>query len=126
MSLNITFGNGKTYSVYDDTVIFPSNDVNVRNRMEIHMSEQIISLNDFITLMSDENATMTMRHVKTDTLNNVIYDNTYTYYILLAEIGKRRCDIVDVKTGTVRSAYHLVAVLEQPTAVEQELREIKK
>lgn len=124
--LMITFANGKTYPVHEDTTIYPSGNRNIRNRMEIHIAEDKITFDNFIALVSDEKATMTMRHTMTDDANKIIYDHTYTYYIALAEVGKRRCDVVNVETGEVRSEYHLVAVLEQLTETEQKLRELEK
>lgn len=124
MALKITFGNGKTYEVHNDTIVMPSGVANVRSRMEIHMAENAMKMDDFIALLSNEDNTMTMRHVKTDDEGKVIYDFTYTYYIAVSEIGKKRCDVVNVQTGEASSEYHLVAVMEQLTYQEQKLKEL--
>ena len=124
MALNITFANGKTYEVLDNTVIYPSGSSNVHSRMEIHMAEDVMDLDSFVALMGDENATMTQRHVKTDDEGKVLYDYTYTYYIAVSEVGKKRCEVVNTQTGEVVSEYHLVAILEQLTYTEQKLREL--
>lgn len=124
MALKITFGNGKTYEVHNDTIVMPSGVANVRSRMEIHMAEDVMGVDEFINLMSDENNTMTMRHVATNDNGDVLYDFTYTYYIAVSQIGKKRCDVVDTQTGEASSEYHLVAVMEQLTYQEQKLKEL--
>lgn len=124
--LRITFANNITYTVHEDTVVYPWGGVNTRNKMEIHMPEEAMSLEDFIALVSNENNTVTMRHVSIDDRGKVVYDNTYQYYTVLAEVGKRRCDMIDLETGEVTSAFHLVAVLEQLSQTERKLLELTK
>lgn len=123
--LQLTFNNGLTFPIHDDTVIYSAVNINSRSKMAIHIPESVMLLDDFIALVSDENATMHMTISEIDENHNLVRETPYVYYIALAEVGKRRCDVIDVQTGAVISEYHLVAVLEQLTATEQKLRELE-
>ena len=123
MSLKIYMVGGE-YNALDDTIAYPSDSAQLRSRMEIHMAENEMSLDSFVKLMSNEEKTKTIRVVKRNNDNIVEYDNTYTYYIVPREIGKKMVDVVDHETGAARSEHHLVAVLEQLTYTEQKLYEM--
>ena len=126
MALNIYLG-GKEYAALDNTTVYPSSSANQRSRMEIHMAEDAMELEEFVALMGNEANTMNIRlegyHM--DEGEKVVdYDTAYTYFIVVSEVGKKRVDAVDNATGAVASEYHLVAVLEQLTYTEQKLHEL--
>ena len=126
MALNIIFG-GKQYAALENTTVYPSGNANVRSRMEIHMAEDAMALEAFVALVSDEANTMNIRLVGWRDVEGspvVDYDTAYTYFVIVSEVGKKRVDTVDNATGAVTSEYHLVAVLEQLTYIEQQLHKL--
>lgn len=127
MALNIIFG-GKEYAALDNTTVYPSGSANTRSRMEVHMAEDAMELDAFVALMSNEANTMNIRLVgyhEDETAGVVVdYDTAYTYFVVVSEVGKKRVDAVDNATGAVASEFHLVAVLEQLTYIEQKLHEL--
>lgn len=120
MALKIKLANGKDYEILDNTTVFPSGNTAVRSRMEIHMAEDAMTLDAFVALFSDDAKTKTIHIINEEQGTDI----TYTWYIAVSEIGKKRVDTVNHETGEVVSNLHLVAVLEQLTYIEQKLYEM--
>lgn len=127
MALTIILG-GREYAAHTDTTVYPSGSPNIRSRMELHMAEDAMSLEEFAALMGDETNTMTIRlvgyHENESGEKVTDYDTAYSSYTYLSQVGKKRVQAVDNATGAVSEEYHLVAVLEQLTYTEQKLRQL--
>lgn len=124
MEIKVFLANNTEYSALEDTLVYPSGVSNVRNHMEIHFSDDSMSVEDFVALMSNPENLSTIRVVKSNDNGGVEYDNTYTHYVIPKVVGKKRIDKVDNNTAVVTSEYHLVAVIEQLTYIEQKLAEL--
>lgn len=120
MALKIKLADSKEYEILTETTVFPSGTTAVRSRMEIHMSEDAMALDDFVALFSDNEKTKTMHIINEEQGTDI----AYTWYIVVSEIGKKRVDTVNHGTGAVGSELHLVAVMEQLTYTEQKLYEM--
>ena len=126
MALTIILG-GREYAAHTDTTVYPSGNPGIRSRMEIHMPEGTMDLEDFALLMGDEAVTETIRLVgshEEEGVTVVDYDTAYSNFTFLSEVGKKRIDTVEVQSGEAETQYHLVAVLEQLTYTEQKLRSL--
>ena len=127
MALAIIFG-GREYAAHTDTTVYPSGSPNIRSRMEVHMPEDAMSLEQFASFMADEANTAAIRLVGYHEDENgekvIDYDTAYSSFVYLAEVGKKRAQAVDNTTGAITEEYHLVAVLEQLTYTEQKLRRL--
>ena len=119
--LKIKFADGTEKEILQDTTVYPSGSSSVRSKMEIHMPESAMALLVFESLMSDKEKTKEIRIVETAEDGSIIREETYRHYTLLAYVGKRRVGTVSYIDGTTASATHLVAELEQPTYIEQQL-----
>ena len=117
MALKIKLADNKEYQILTETTVFPSGNTAVRSRMEIRMAEGAMPLDDFVALFSDGEKTKTMHIINEEQETDI----TYTWYIAVSEIGKKRVDTVNHETGEVVSGLQLVAVVEQLTYIEQKL-----
>ena len=55
--LKITLENGSAYEVLHETACYPSMSTTARSYLEIHMSADAMTLDEFYTLMTDSEAT---------------------------------------------------------------------
>ena len=55
--LKITLENGSAYEVLSDTACYPSMSTTTRSYLEVHMSEDAMTLDEFYALMTDSEAT---------------------------------------------------------------------
>lgn len=122
--LKIKFADGTEKEILQSTTVYPSGSSSVRSKMEIHMSEYAMSFVDFESLMSDSEKTKELHIIETDMYGSIVRENVYSSYILPAQIGKQRVDIIDYEDGQVNSEMHLVAELEQLTYIEQQLNKL--
>ena len=135
--LTIKFADNSEYAIHEDTTVYPSGNSTVRSRMEIHMAGDAMSLADFEALVTDAEKTETIRIIRTELekrtneatgeesqIEVVVSDIAYTAYTEVARRGKDRVDVTDHATGVTTSETHLVAVLEQLTYMEQQLRKL--
>ncbi|MBR0341014.1 MAG: hypothetical protein IJH64_01940 [Oscillospiraceae bacterium] len=121
-----TFLDGTQYEVLDNTTVYPSGSPMIRSHMELHMAEDAMTIEEFETLLSDENKTRTITFTMiNDETEEVIFQNTYSYYVVLAEVGKKIVETVSTETGQTLKEKHLVARLEQLTDTEQQLRDLE-
>ena len=67
--LKITLENGSAYEVLSDTACYPSMSTTTRSYLEVHMSEDAMTLDEFYALMTDSEAT------KKITLQNIDAEN---------------------------------------------------
>ena len=67
--LKITLENGSAYEVLHETACYPSMSTTARSYLEIHMSADAMTLDEFYTLMTDSEAT------KKITLQNIDAEN---------------------------------------------------
>ena len=115
--LKIKFADGTEKEVLEATTIYPSHNVTMRNRMEVHMEEKAMDLSAFETLMKDPGKTREMHLIHTENGS----DMGYMDYTIPLSIGKKRISVTDLSTGAVREEMHLVAELEQLTHIEKQL-----
>lgn len=67
--LKITLENGSAYEVLPETACYPSMSTTARSHLEIHMSADAMTLDEFYALMTDAEAT------KKITLQNIDAEN---------------------------------------------------
>lgn len=118
--VSVTFANGKSIEVLNDTVVWPSGMSTVRNKMEIHVAKDAMSIDEFVALFSEE-ALKEIR-IKEVADDKTQYDIRYTDYGIIASIGLQRVEKYDVASSQIETAVHLVAVLEQYTYIEKQLK----
>lgn len=63
--LKITLKNGKEYTALDSTAVYPSDNPNIRSRMEIHLPEYTMPVDTFAAIFADEDATSEIRMTRT-------------------------------------------------------------
>ena len=128
--LKITLKNGKEYTALDSTAVYPSDNPNIRSRMEIHLPEYTMPVDTFAAIFADENATSEIRMTRTVDEDNlekdqkagdIIYDTLYKQYCIVTSVGKKRITNTNFSSGQVSEAMHLVVELEQRTYIEQQL-----
>lgn len=117
--IKIALSNGKEYEVLANTVIHPGYG-NTRSKFEIHMYQDYMSLDDFVALFTDEN-TKEIRLVEV-LGDGQKTDVTYYDYVIVASVGLQRVTNVSVQTGEQTVSVELVAVLEQLTYIEKQLK----
>ena len=117
----------KTYPACKETVIYPSGNAAVRNRLEIHLAEDAMSWADFEALLAGIPSEITLEeYAEQPAKPKLLYSTTARQYTILAEIGRKRVDAIDPLTAQITSEMHLVAVLEQPLYIEQLAAQVAK
>ena len=127
----------KTYPACKETVIYPSGNAAVRNRLEIHLAEDAMSWADFEALLAGDLSEITLEEYAEQATSagaddeqpaepKLLYSITARQYTILAEIGRKRVDTIDPLTAQITSEMHLVAVLEQPLYIEQLAAQVAK
>ena len=127
----------KTYPACKETVIYPSGNAAVRNRLEIHLAEDDMSWADFEALLAGDLSEITLQEYAEQATAagaddeqpakpQLLYSTTARQYTILAEIGRKRVDTIDPLTAQITSEMHLVAVLEQPLYIEQLAAQVAK
>lgn len=127
----------KTYPACKETVIYPSGNAAVRNRLEIHLAEDAMSWADFEALLTGDLSEITLEEYAEQATAagaddeqpaepKLLYSTTARQYTILAEIGRKRVDTIDPLTAQITSEMHLVAVLEQPLYIEQLAAQVAK
>ena len=117
--LKIRLANEKEYEVLPSTVIYPGYG-NARSKFEIHMTEDAMSLDDFVALFVESNTAKIRLIEELD--NEQKTDVTYYDYIIVASVGLQRVTDVSVQTGEPNVSVELVAVLEQLSYIEKQLK----
>lgn len=115
--LKIKFADGTEKEVLENTTLYPTYHASMRNRMEIHMDGEAMTLSGFEMLMKDPGKTSEMHLIHTENGS----DMGYMDYTIPLSIGKKRISVTDLSTGAVREEMHLVAELEQLTHIEKQL-----
>ncbi len=125
--LKLTLADKSEYEVLpQNTAVYPSFSTNARNRMEIHMREDLMTLEQLDALFSDKKKTDTITLTEIDESvepNEVKYSRIYSKYNYVTAIGKEIVTIpnfTDASTPSVTET-HLVVKLEQLTYTEQQL-----
>ena len=83
--LKITLENGSAYEVLHETACYPSMSTTARSYLEIHMSADAMTLDEFYTLMTDSEATkkITLQNIDAENpekeYTNIYADFTYVY-----------------------------------------------
>ena len=93
-----------------------------RSYLEIHMSADAMTLDEFYTLMTDSEATkkITLQNIDAENPEKE-YTNIYADFTYPRSIGKQCVTKVNYATGEPVEEVHLVATLEQLTFVERQL-----
>ena len=120
--LKITLENGSAYEVLSDTASYPSMSTTTRSYLEVHMSEDAMTLDEFYALMTDSEATkkITLQNIDAEKPEKE-YTNIYADFTYPRSIGKQCVTKVNYATGEPVEEVHLVATLEQLTFVERQL-----
>lgn len=120
--LKITLENGSAYEVLPETACYPSMSTTARSYLEIHMSADAMTLDEFYALMTDSEATkkITLENIDAEHPEND-YTNIYADFTYPRSVGKKCVTKVGYATGEPIEETHLVAVLEQLTYVERQL-----
>ena len=98
------------------TRVIPSGNANVRSKMFIYMPEDVMTLEEFIAIFSNE------ANLESITFIGETFENVYENYTVVQSVGKELVTEVDNATGAAISEYRLVAKLEQLTYIEQKLK----
>ena len=87
--LKITLENGSAYEVLHETACYPSMSTTARSYLEIHMSADAMTLDEFYTLMTDSEATkkITLQNIDAETRKE--YTNIYADFTYPRSIGKQ-------------------------------------
>lgn len=112
--LKIKLANNNEYEVLENTAIYLSYGAG-RNRMEIHMDVDAMTVEEFEGLFTEANTAEIH-------LLNGESDMAYFDYSIIASIGKKRVSSASTSTGEVSSALELVVELEQLTYIEKQLK----
>ena len=93
-----------------------------RSYLEIHMSADAMTLDEFYELMTDSEATkkITLQNIDAEDPKKE-YTNIYADFTYPRSIGKQCVTKVNYATGEPVEEVHLVATLEQLTFVERQL-----
>lgn len=120
--LKITLENGSAYEVLHETACYPSMSTTARSYLEVHMSADAMTLDEFYALMTDAEATkkITLQNIDAEHPEND-YTNIYADFTYPRSVGKKCVTKVGYATGEPIEETHLVAVLEQLTYVERQL-----
>ena len=120
--LKITLENGSAYEVLSDTACYPSVSTTARSYLEVHMSADAMTLDEFYALMTDSEATkkITLQNIDAEKPEKE-YTNIYADFTYPRSIGKQCVTKVNYATGEPVEEVHLVATLEQLTFVERQL-----
>lgn len=121
--LKIKLADGVEREVLENTAIHPSYNSNSRNRMEIYMDSSAMSLSDFVSLFSESN-TDEIHIIGEFDLNGKkkTADTAYFGYSYVSSVGMQRSAATNLETGEPVEVVALVAVLEQLTYVEKQLK----
>ena len=109
------------YPVLKETILYPSGNAVVRNRLEIHMPADDMAYADFEAIFDGKDLSSIVieeykgDEAKEDELANSLSLSNYVY---IASVGKKRVDTVNPTDGTVKSEMHYVCELEQPLYME--------
>ena len=118
MRLELTFKNGTTLIVSENSVIEPSGSLDVRNKLRVFAPD--VNLPAFVSMFSDEENLDELLFVGyVDDTDDEIFRHELHHYTIVAELGKKHFESTDPATGEKISTYLLTAVLEQPTPIEQ-------
>lgn len=117
--LTITLANNKQYEVLPDTAVYPALNAASRGRMEIHMSEDTMTMEDLEKIFSDEALTAEIVLERDDELG--AFRTLYKNFIVVSSLGKKRITKTDYTTAQTTEEVHLVVELEQLTYLEQQL-----
>lgn len=114
---------GVEREVFESTAIHPSYNTNSRNRLEIYMDSSAMSLSDFVSLFSEANTEEIhiIGEVNLDGKTKTI-DTAYLGYSYVSSVGLQRSSTTNLETGEPVEVVALVAVLEQLTYVEKQLK----
>lgn len=114
---------GVEREVFESTAIHPSYNTNSRNRLEIYMDSSAMSLSDFVSLFSEANTEEIhiIGEVNLDGKTKTI-DTAYFGYSYVSSVGLQRSSTTNLETGEPVEVVALVAVLEQLTYVEKQLK----
>lgn len=120
MEYKITLANEKAYDILDSSYFLPADSTNQRNKLFLCMDN--IELSDFVALLTKENLASIVFGVYAD---GVLQSETvYKLYDMIESMGQRRQQVNDITTGVITEKLVCFANLEQPTEIEQRLREL--
>ena len=117
--------NGKEYEVTQNTILYPSGSAAVRNRLEIHVTEDKMTRDEFFALFADVSKLQEIKIVETDDNKTeddpdfLKYETVCKDYTEPAFIGIKRIDTIEPTDGQVISETHYVTELEQPLYIER-------
>ena len=127
--LKIVLADKSEYEVLQNsTAIYPSYSNNQRNRMELHMRNDLMSLSQLEAIFTDKTKTDSIVLVddRPDDIPPVHNETVYNKYNYVASLGKETVvatAISDVSSPPV-SEIHIVVKLEQLTYIEQQLESL--
>ncbi len=117
--------NEATYEVCNETVCYPSGDINVRSFVEIWMPEKAMTFNQFEALCKNTDA---MQHITVKSPNRI---NRMSILRLCSQATpcrwkspKKLHQTYDASTGETISETRLFARMEQLTFIERKLAEL--
>ena len=120
MNYQLKLANGNTYDVMDNSHFVPSGVSTARNKFYLYMDN--IELSAFEALLTAENlAEMTFYVYDGDELKS---ETIYKLYDIISAMGKKQVEALDITTGQSVQKMVCFADLEQPTEIEQKLREL--
>lgn len=119
MVVELTFKNGNTIRLLEESAIVPSGDVYVRNKFEVHAPD--VDMTAFVLNFSDVENLDYMQFVaySDDTTRRELFRHVLEHYTVVSSIGRKLIESTNPNTGAKQSVYHLYAVLEQPTPIER-------
>ena len=116
--LTITLTNDKRYEVLPDTAVYPALNAASRGRMEIHMSEDTMTMEDLEKIFQTKLLQLKL-FGRDDELG--AFRTLYKNFIVVSSLGKKRITKTDYTTAQTTEEVHLVVELEQLTYLEQQL-----
>lgn len=126
--LKLTLADKSEYEVIKQgTAVYPSYSTTIRNRMEIHMKENAMTLAQLEKLFTDNTKTSSITLAEYDTTTSpdptIKWSTTYSKYDYVTSFGKETVTIPNVTDASQApvTEVHLVVKLEQLTYIEQQL-----
>lgn len=119
MRLELTFKNGNTIVLADNSAIEVSGSLYARNKFRVYAPDAGVA--SFFTYFSDpENLDEMLFIGYADNTDDVLFRQELAHYTIVAEIGRKLFESTNPNTGDKISSYQMYAVIEQPTPIERE------
>lgn len=118
MRIELTFKDGTSIALLEDSSIEPSTSLYIRNKLRLYVIDGNVA--SFVAVFSNKDNLDDMYLTAYIDNDEILYEHHLEHYTLVSDIGRKLFQYSDAATGELISEYRLVAVIEQPTPIERE------